>query len=144
MKENGFEINGNGWNGQENGFNHEPKSTDQRMNSSFAKYKMPLVRFLTQEGKRRPDFWSPLAIKVVASKYFWGDQKKNERENSVEMLIGRVSRFFGRQAVKQKYFNEEEAVVLKDEIAAICLNQMAVFNSPVWFNAVIQEYDNNA
>jgi len=179
MKENGFEINGNGWNGQENGFNHEPKSTDQRMNSSFAKYKMPLVRFLTQEGKnpfefdiygnpirwvsdvvsvnddsgkvvftqegvRRPDFWSPLAIKVVASKYFWGDQKKNERENSVEMLIGRVSRFFGRQAVKQKYFNEEEAVVLKDEIAAICLNQMAVFNSPVWFNAGIQEYDKNA
>src|SRR3990167_11171383 len=76
-----------------------------------------------QPNVRRPDFWSPLAIKVVASKYFWGDQKKNERENSVEMLIGRVSRFFGRQAVKQKYFNEEEAVVLKDEIAAICLNQ---------------------
>src|SRR3990167_6884479 len=48
-----------------------------------------------QPNVKRPDFWSPLAIKVVASKYFWGDQAKNEREDSVEMLIGRVSRFFG-------------------------------------------------
>jgi ribonucleoside-diphosphate reductase alpha chain len=85
-----------------------------------------------------------LAIKVVASKYFWGDQKKNERENSVEMLIGRVSRFFERQALKQEYFDEQQAKIFKDEIAAICLNQLAVFNSPVWFNAGIQEYDKNA
>ncbi|MFH1803040.1 MAG: vitamin B12-dependent ribonucleotide reductase [archaeon] len=98
----------------------------------------------TQEGVRRPDFWSPLAIKVVASKYFWGDQKKNERENSVEMLIGRVSRFFERQSVKQNYFDELEAKTLRDEIAAICLNQLAVFNSPVWFNAGIQDYDKTA
>lgn len=98
----------------------------------------------TQPNVRRPDFWSPLAIKVVASKYFWGDQKKNERENSVEQLVGRVSRFFGRQAVKQKYFNEREAKVLEDEIAAICLNQLAAFNSPVWFNVGTQEYDKNA
>lgn len=98
----------------------------------------------TQPGVRRPNFWSPLAIKVVASKYFWGDQKKNERENSVEMLVGRVSRFFERQSLGQGYFNEEQARVLKDEIAAICLNQLAVFNSPVWFNVGIQEYDRNA
>ena len=98
----------------------------------------------TQEGVKRPDFWSPLAIKVVASKYFWGDQKKNERESSVEMLVRRVSRFFGRQSVKQNYFGESEAKTLRDEIAAICLNQLAVFNSPVWFNAGIQEYDKTA
>jgi ribonucleoside-diphosphate reductase alpha chain len=98
----------------------------------------------TQEDVKRPEFWSPLAIKVVASKYFWGDQKKKERESSIEMLIGRVSRFFERQAIKQGYFNEEEAKILKDEIAAICLNQLAVFNSPVWFNVGIQEYDRNA
>jgi len=98
----------------------------------------------TQPNVKRPDFWSPLAIKVVSSKYFWGDQKKNERESSVEMLIGRVSRFFERQAIAQKYFNESEAKILRDEIAAICLNQLAVFNSPVWFNVGIQEYDKNA
>ena len=33
----------------------------------------------TQPNVRRPDFWSSLAIKVVASKYFWGDQAKGER-----------------------------------------------------------------
>lgn len=93
---------------------------------------------------RRPDFWSPLAIKVVANKYFWGDQKKNERENSVEMLIGRVARYFERQAIKQGYFEEKEANVLRDELVAICLNQLAAFNSPVWFNAGIQEYDKEA
>jgi ribonucleotide reductase alpha subunit len=98
----------------------------------------------TQPNVKKPDFWSTLALKVVASKYFWGNQDKDEREESVEQLIGRVSRFYGRQAVKQKYFNDEEAKVLEDEIAAICLNQLCVFNSPVWFNAGITEYDKNA
>ncbi len=98
----------------------------------------------TQPSVRRPDFWSPLAIKVVASKYFWGDQAKNERENTVEKLIGRVSRFIGRQSLKQGYFNEKESSILQDEISAICLNQLCVFNSPVWFNAGIQEYHQEA
>ncbi len=97
-----------------------------------------------QPDVKRPDFWSPLAIKVVAGKYFWGDQKKNERENSAEQLIGRVTRWIARQAVEQGYFDEEQANILRDEISAICLNQMAVFNSPVWFNVGIQEYDKNA
>ena len=70
----------------------------------------------TQQNVLRPDFWSPLAIKIVASKYFWGDMVKGERENSVEMLIGRVSRYIGRQALLQSYFNEKEANVLRDEI----------------------------
>ena len=47
----------------------------------------------TQPNVRRPDFWSPLAIKVVAGKYFWGDQAKNQRENSVEQLVGRIGRW---------------------------------------------------
>jgi ribonucleoside-diphosphate reductase alpha chain len=98
----------------------------------------------TQQNVRRPDFWSPLAIKVVASKYFWGDAAKGEREHSIEQLIGRVSRYVGRQAIKQKYMSDEQAARLRDEVAAICLHQLAVFNSPVWFNAGIQEYDKNA
>ena len=98
----------------------------------------------TQPRVKRPDFWSPLAIKVVANKYFWGDQNKGERESSVEHLIGRVSRYMGRQALKQGYFEEEQANILRDEIVAICLNQLGVFNSPVWFNAGIQEYDEDA
>jgi len=98
----------------------------------------------TQPNVRKPDFWSTLALKVVASKYFWGNQDKGEREESIEQLIGRVSKFYGRQALKQGYFNEQEAKILEDEIATICLNQLAVFNSPVWFNAGITEYDKNA
>lgn len=98
----------------------------------------------TQKNVRRPESWSPLAIKVVANKYFWGDQSKGERENSIEHLVGRVSRFFARQAQKQKYFNEEEADILRDELTAICLNQLAAFNSPVWFNAGTWEYHRGA
>jgi ribonucleoside-diphosphate reductase alpha chain len=98
----------------------------------------------TQPNVQRPKFWSSLAIKVVASKYFWGDQAKGEREDSVEKLIGRVSRFIGRQSLQQGYFDEEQSNILRDEIAAIALNQLCVFNSPVWFNAGIWEYDNEA
>ena len=94
-----------------------------------------------QRAVSRPEFWTPLAIKVVASKYFWGDQDKNERESSVEQLVGRVSRYIGRQALKQGYFNEKDSKVLEEEIASICLNQLCVFNSPVWFNAGIWEYN---
>ena len=98
----------------------------------------------TQQNVKRPDFWSPLAIKVVASKYFWGNQKKGERESNVEQLIGRVSRFIGRQAFRKGYFNEEQSRILRDEIASICLNQLCTFNSPVWFNAGIWEYNKEA
>ncbi len=98
----------------------------------------------TQSSVKYPDFWSDLAIKVVAGKYFWGNQDKKERENSTDMLIGRVAKFFGRQALLQKHFNPEEAKIFEEEIAAICLNQLAAFNSPVWFNAGINEYDKNA
>lgn len=98
-----------------------------------------------QPNVRRPDFWSPLAVKVVASRYFWGDMAKGEREHSAEQLVGRVARYVGRQALKQGYLDSAGAERLRDEIAAICLNQLAVFNSPVWFNAgTTQEYDRNA
>lgn len=97
-----------------------------------------------QPNVRRPEFWSPLAIKVVASKYFWGDLAKGEREQSIEQLIGRVSRFIGRQALQQGYFDEEQSAILCDEVASICLNQLCVFNSPVWFNAGIWEYNKEA
>ena len=98
----------------------------------------------TQKNVKKPEFWSTLALKVVASKYFWGDQAKNEREDSVEKIIGRVSRFIGRQAVGQGYFTQQQADSLRDEIASICLHQLAVFNSPVWFNTGIQEYHRQA
>lgn len=98
----------------------------------------------TQPKVRRPDFWSTLAIKVVASKYFWGNQEKGERENSIEQLIGRVTRWMGMQALKQGYLDEKGAEILKDELAAISLSQLCIWNSPVWFNVGIQEYNKDA
>ncbi len=98
----------------------------------------------TQPNVSHPKTWSQLAIKVVAGKYFWGDQAKGERESSMEQLIGRVTRYFGRQARVQGYFDTEQAQLLQDELTAINLNQLAVFNSPVWFNAGIQEYNEQA
>lgn len=124
-----FDIYGN----PINWVREEVKITDDKGGTSFI-----------QPNVQRPDFWSSLAIKVVASKYFWGDQKKGEREDSVEKLIGRVSSWIGQQAYKQGYFDEKQSAIFRDEISAICLNQLCVFNSPVWFNVGIQQYDSNA
>ncbi|MBI2632471.1 vitamin B12-dependent ribonucleotide reductase [Candidatus Pacearchaeota archaeon] len=60
------------------------------------------------------------------------------------MLISRVANYFERQAVMQKYLDNEKAKILRDEIAAICLNQLCVFNSPVWFNVGINGYNPEA
>ncbi len=93
-----------------------------------------------QPEVEKPSFWSDLAVKVVASKYFWGNLQKGERENSVKQLISRVADFIGRKAHEMGYFDKERSQILRDEIAAITLNQLCVFNSPVWFNAGIQKY----
>ena len=98
----------------------------------------------TQPGVEYPDFWSDLAIRVVASKYFWGNQEKGEREKSIRQLIGRVADYFKRQAVGQNYFDEKKAQILKEELAHIALHQLAAFNSHVWFNVGINKYDINA
>jgi len=97
-----------------------------------------------QEDVMKPSSWSSLALKVVASKYFWGNLNKGERENSIEQLVGRVADFYDRQALYQKYFDKKESKILRDEIAAILINQLCSFNSPVWFNAGIQKYSDKA
>lgn len=98
----------------------------------------------TQPDVKKPKTWSSLALKVVASKYFWGNIKKGEREDSVKKIVSRVSKYVRRQASEQGYMSETQADILKDEVASICLNQLAVFNSPVWFNAGIQMYNKTA
>src|SRR3989344_4770635 len=93
-----------------------------------------------QPNVEKPKFWSDLAAKVVASKYFWGNLQKGERENSVKQIIGRISKFIERKSIQGNYFDETKSRILCDEIAAITLNQLCVFNSPVWFNVGIQQY----
>lgn len=81
-----------------------------------------------------PSFWSQLATNVVVSKYFYGEQGTDERENSVRQLIHRVCRTIADWGVKDGYFSKEDGDVFYAELVWLCLHQYGAFNSPVWFN----------
>ncbi len=81
-----------------------------------------------------PLSWSPLATKVVVSKYFYGEQNTPERETSVRQLIHRVAKTISDWGYKDGYFGLDDADTFYDELCWLCLNQYGVFNSPVWFN----------
>jgi ribonucleoside-diphosphate reductase alpha chain len=89
-----------------------------------------------------PKFWSMLATNVVASKYFYGDPNKSEREYSIRQLVHRVSRTITDWGIKDGYFKtKEDGEVFYNELTFLCLNQYGAFNSPVWFNCgLYQEY----
>ena len=94
-----------------------------------------------QKNIEFPVKWSQLARKIVASKYFYGDQKNGERENSVKQLIGRVSTTMAKWGLKQEYFfTQDEADSFKEELAFLSIDQRMAFNSPVWFNVGINLY----
>lgn len=128
-----------------NPFEYDPRGNPIKWVSEDVKISDDMGKAIfTQSNVKKPDFWSPLAIKVVAGKYFWGEYEKGTRETSVEQLIHRVSNWISKQATIQRYLSAQEASSFKDELSSICLHQMAVFNSPVWFNVGIQDYDSNA
>lgn len=81
-----------------------------------------------------PESWTELAIKIVASKYFYGAPNTPERENSVQKLVNRVANTIANWGVQSGYFDEANGQVFYDELSSLCLNQYGVFNSPVWFN----------
>jgi ribonucleoside-diphosphate reductase alpha chain len=88
-----------------------------------------------QEGVEVPKTWSMLATNVVASKYFYGDASKSEREYSIRQLIHRVVRTIADRGLADGYFaSAEDAETFYDELVFLCLNQYGAFNSPVWFN----------
>ena len=87
-----------------------------------------------QDGVEAPDFWSDLAVNVAVSKYFYGQKDTSEREVSVRQLIHRVARTIADWGVADGYFSAENGEVFYAELSALCLNQFAAFNSPVWFN----------
>ncbi len=82
-----------------------------------------------------PTCWSQLAAKVVASKYFYGDNESGQRENSVKQLVHRVCRAIADRGRKDGYFgSDEDAETFYSELVWLCVNQYGSFNSPVWFN----------
>src|SRR5579885_3329651 len=93
-----------------------------------------------QQGVEFPKFWSQTATNIVAQKYFRGRMSSPERERSVRQMIGRVVSTIGTWGREGGYFEgEEEAQTFEDELKAILVNQMAAFNSPVWFNVGFEE-----
>src|SRR5712675_1944671 len=86
-----------------------------------------------------PSGWSQTATNVVVSKYFRGPLGSPKRETSVRQLIGRVVNTISGWGEKQLYFADEaERETFKAELTYLLVNQMAAFNSPVYFNVGIE------
>jgi ribonucleoside-diphosphate reductase alpha chain len=87
-----------------------------------------------------PKFWSQTATNIVAQKYFRGRMASPERERSVKQMVGRVADTITGWGRQGGYFaREEEAETFHAELKAILVNQVASFNSPVWFNVGFEE-----
>src|SRR6266511_373937 len=93
-----------------------------------------------QKDVEFPRFWSQTATNIVAQKYFRGRMSSPERESSVKQMIGRVVETAGSWGRAGGYFaTDEEAETFEAELKAILVNQLASFNSPVWFNVGFEE-----
>ncbi len=90
-----------------------------------------------QRGVEHPDFWSPTAVKIAASKYFYGDHKiPGARENSIRDLIDRVVktiRMWGEE-LDRVFATAKDAQAFEEELTWLLVHQYGAFNSPVWFN----------
>ncbi len=87
-----------------------------------------------------PKFWSQTATNIVAQKYFRGRLSSPERERSVKQMIGRIVDTIGGWGRQGGYFADDaEADTFEAELKAILVNQLASFNSPVWFNVGFEE-----
>jgi ribonucleoside-diphosphate reductase alpha chain len=93
-----------------------------------------------QKNVEVPRSWSQTATNIVAQKYFHGRMGTPERESSVRQLIERVAGTITGYGEKGGYFKTAaDRDAFHDELAAILVNQVASFNSPVWFNVGIEE-----
>ena len=93
-----------------------------------------------QKDVEFPRFWSQTATNIVAQKYFRGRMSSPERERSVKQMVGRVVDTIGAWGRQGGYFaTDEEADTFEAELKAILVNQIASFNSPVWFNVGFEE-----
>ncbi len=93
-----------------------------------------------QRGVEFPKFWSQTATNIVAQKYFRGRMSSPERERSVKQMIGRIVSTVGTWGRGGGYFgSEDDAQTFEAELKTILVNQLAAFNSPVWFNVGFEE-----
>jgi ribonucleoside-diphosphate reductase alpha chain len=93
-----------------------------------------------QKNVEVPKSWSQTATNIVVQKYFHGRLGTPERESSVRELVGRVADTITGYGEKGGYFKTSaDRDAFHDELTAILVNQVASFNSPVWFNVGIEK-----
>jgi ribonucleoside-diphosphate reductase alpha chain len=93
-----------------------------------------------QDNCEIPKSWTQMATNVVVSKYFRGGMGTPEREYSVKQLISRVADTISDWGIKDEYFaNEQDAENFRAELTHLLVNQLAAFNSPVWFNVGVEK-----
>ena len=154
-------YNSNGKNGHpQEGLKIERYFTDG-INDPFksvGEYETRKIEIKNDEGKfilnlegYFPKSWNENSAKVAAGKYFfkphkeeWGKKIESVTGKSYEYspinLFSRVSKFFGEWGQKLGYFKtEEDRKIFEDELNFLQINQMGAFNSPVYFNAGLNE-----
>lgn len=92
-----------------------------------------------QDDVEVPNSWSDLSLNVVVSKYFKKSSDPEKREKSVKEMISRVSETMANWGREDGYFSTPaDAKTFEAELTHILINQMAAFNSPVWFNVGLE------
>jgi len=88
-----------------------------------------------------PKTWTQTATNIVVSKYFRGKVGAPDREFSVKQLVSRVAVTISNWGRNEAYFQTaEDADVFEAELTHLLANQMAAFNSPVWFNVGVNPH----
>ncbi|MBI3846001.1 MAG: vitamin B12-dependent ribonucleotide reductase [Planctomycetes bacterium] len=94
-----------------------------------------------QKDVEVPATWSMTATNVVVSKYFKGAVDKPGRESSVRQLVDRVAKTAARWGSQGGYFaSSDDSAIFEAELTHLLVNQMASFNSPVWFNLGVEAH----
>jgi ribonucleoside-diphosphate reductase alpha chain len=91
-----------------------------------------------QKGIHVPTTWSETSLNIAASKYF--RVIDGRRETSIDGMIRRVCHWISQQAVALGYLETAaEASSFEEGLSYLMVQQMAAFNSPVWFNVGVRE-----
>ncbi|MFH0928625.1 MAG: vitamin B12-dependent ribonucleotide reductase, partial [bacterium] len=94
-----------------------------------------------QKGVELPKFYSQTATNIIVSKYFRGRLGTPERESSVRQMVTRVAHTIADWGRFDGYFaTPTDAENFEMELTHILVNQMAAFNSPVWFNVGVNPH----
>jgi ribonucleoside-diphosphate reductase alpha chain len=90
-----------------------------------------------QKGIRAPTSWSETSVNIAASKYF--RMLDGRRESSIDGMIRRVCHWIAESGLQLGYLDSaDEATTLEESLSYLMVQQMAAFNSPVWFNVGVR------